>query len=163
MLRMPQLEAGDLAEVADDAVKVAAALAPLDRRRLRRHHPDRQLRSDDEVRMAADPAGERGGAGALRRHQDICEYVVGLSKAHGLADGLSAIEGNVTLHHACHARAQNMGAKSAEMLRLIPGTKVDLVERCSGHGGHLRGDEGDLRRRREGRQAGRAAGGAEGQ
>jgi glycerol-3-phosphate dehydrogenase subunit C len=28
-----------------------------------------------------------------------------------------------------------MGAKSAEMLRLIPGTKVDLVERCSGHGG----------------------------
>ena len=28
-----------------------------------------------------------------------------------------------------------MGAKSAEMLRLIPDTKVDLVERCSGHGG----------------------------
>ncbi len=28
-----------------------------------------------------------------------------------------------------------MGAKSAEMLRLIPGAKVDLVERCSGHGG----------------------------
>ena len=67
--------------------------------------------------------------------QDICEYVVGLSKAHGLAGGLSPIDGNVTLHHACHARAQNMGAKSAEMLRLIPGTKVDLVERCSGHGG----------------------------
>ena len=28
-----------------------------------------------------------------------------------------------------------MGAKSAEMLRLIPDAKVDLVERCSGHGG----------------------------
>jgi glycerol-3-phosphate dehydrogenase subunit C len=28
-----------------------------------------------------------------------------------------------------------MGAKSAEMLRLIPGAKVDLIERCSGHGG----------------------------
>ncbi len=28
-----------------------------------------------------------------------------------------------------------MGAKSAEMLRLIPETKVDLIERCSGHGG----------------------------
>jgi len=39
------------------------------------------------------------------------------------------------VHNACDARAQNMGAKSAEMLRLIPGTKVDLVERCSGHGG----------------------------
>src|SRR6185312_14540545 len=31
--------------------------------------------------------------------------------------------------------AQNMGAKSAELLRLIPETKVDLIERCSGHGG----------------------------
>jgi glycerol-3-phosphate dehydrogenase subunit C len=28
-----------------------------------------------------------------------------------------------------------MGAKSAQMLRLIPEAKVDLVERCSGHGG----------------------------
>jgi glycerol-3-phosphate dehydrogenase subunit C len=36
---------------------------------------------------------------------------------------------------ACHARAQNIGSKSAEMLKLIPGIKVDIVERCSGHGG----------------------------
>jgi glycerol-3-phosphate dehydrogenase subunit C len=28
-----------------------------------------------------------------------------------------------------------MGAKSAEMQRLIPDTRVELVERCSGHGG----------------------------
>ena len=28
-----------------------------------------------------------------------------------------------------------MGAMSAQMLRLIPGAKVDVVERCSGHGG----------------------------
>jgi glycerol-3-phosphate dehydrogenase subunit C len=28
-----------------------------------------------------------------------------------------------------------MGAKSAEMLRLIPETAVNLIERCSGHGG----------------------------
>ena len=49
--------------------------------------------------------------------------------------GLQPVPGGVTLHHACHARAQNMGAKSAEMLRLIPDTEVSLVERCSGHGG----------------------------
>jgi glycerol-3-phosphate dehydrogenase subunit C len=52
-----------------------------------------------------------------------------------LAQGLTPVEGGITLHHACHARAQNMGAKSAEMLRLIPDTRVELVERCSGHGG----------------------------
>ena len=36
---------------------------------------------------------------------------------------------------ACHARAQNVGAKGAEMLRLLPGTRIEVVERCAGHGG----------------------------
>ena len=67
--------------------------------------------------------------------KDVAQYVVELAKTHGLADGLKPIAGGVTFHHACHARAQNMGAKSLEMLKLIPDTKVDLVERCSGHGG----------------------------
>jgi glycerol-3-phosphate dehydrogenase subunit C len=60
---------------------------------------------------------------------------VEIARAQGLAPGLQPVEGGVTVHHACHARAQNMGAKSAEMLRLIPDTQVELVERCSGHGG----------------------------
>jgi glycerol-3-phosphate dehydrogenase subunit C len=41
----------------------------------------------------------------------------------------------VTLHFACHSRAQNMGNKAAEMLRLIPEADVSVIERCSGHGG----------------------------
>jgi len=36
---------------------------------------------------------------------------------------------------ACHSRAQNIGAKAAEMLRLIPDLTVQILERCSGHGG----------------------------
>jgi glycerol-3-phosphate dehydrogenase subunit C len=36
---------------------------------------------------------------------------------------------------ACHSRAQNIGAKAAEMLRLIPSLTVQIIERCSGHGG----------------------------
>jgi glycerol-3-phosphate dehydrogenase subunit C len=28
-----------------------------------------------------------------------------------------------------------MGPKAAEMLKMIPGTPVDVIERCSGHGG----------------------------
>jgi glycerol-3-phosphate dehydrogenase subunit C len=28
-----------------------------------------------------------------------------------------------------------MGAKAAEMLRLVPKTRVAIIERCSGHGG----------------------------
>ena len=36
---------------------------------------------------------------------------------------------------ACHSRAQNIGQKAAEMLRLIPNLQVTILERCSGHGG----------------------------
>ncbi|MBV9016972.1 MAG: glycerol-3-phosphate dehydrogenase, partial [Alphaproteobacteria bacterium] len=66
---------------------------------------------------------------------DIAEYVVDLARKEGLAPGLEPLGTPVTLHLACHARAQNMGQKAAEMLRLLPGAKVNVIERCSGHGG----------------------------
>jgi glycerol-3-phosphate dehydrogenase subunit C len=66
---------------------------------------------------------------------DIDEYVVDIAKREGLPIGLKPLPDGVTVHLACHARAQNMGPKAAEMLRLIPETKVDVIERCSGHGG----------------------------
>jgi glycerol-3-phosphate dehydrogenase subunit C len=66
---------------------------------------------------------------------DIDEYVVDIARKQGMAEGLRPIDGGASLHLACHARAQNMGAKGAELLRLIPGIKLDVIERCSGHGG----------------------------
>ena len=66
---------------------------------------------------------------------DIDEYIVDISKNEGLAEGLQEIDGGVTVHHACHARAQNMGIKARDMLKLIPEVKIDVVERCAGHGG----------------------------
>jgi glycerol-3-phosphate dehydrogenase subunit C len=66
---------------------------------------------------------------------DIDEYVLDISKQHGLPPGLKPISDGVTVHMACHARAQNMGSKAAELLRLIPDTPIDIIERCSGHGG----------------------------
>ncbi|HTT99306.1 MAG TPA: heterodisulfide reductase-related iron-sulfur binding cluster [Rhizomicrobium sp.] len=66
---------------------------------------------------------------------DIDEYVVDIAKKHGLPDGMKPLPEGVTVHLACHARAQNMGPKAAEMLKLIPDTPVDVIERCSGHGG----------------------------
>ena len=41
----------------------------------------------------------------------------------GLPPGLKPLDGGVTVHLACHARAQNMGPKAAEMLRLMPDTR----------------------------------------
>jgi glycerol-3-phosphate dehydrogenase subunit C len=66
---------------------------------------------------------------------DIDQYVSDISKKEGLTTGLSYIDGGITVHNACHARAQNMGNKALEMLKNLPDTKVDVVERCAGHGG----------------------------
>jgi glycerol-3-phosphate dehydrogenase subunit C len=66
---------------------------------------------------------------------DISEYVVDIARKEGLARGLKPLAGGVTVHLACHARAQNVGPKAAELLRLVPDTKVTVIERCSGHGG----------------------------
>lgn len=132
---MPQLEAGDIATVAARAERVAAAMAPL----IDQGHDIVALTASCGLMLKfewplilPDNAAVARLAAATR---DISQYVVELSKAYGLAPGLTAPAGRVTLHQACHARAQNMGAMSAQMLRLIPGAKVDVIERCSGHGG----------------------------
>ena len=72
----------------------------------------------------------------LSKHtKDIDEYIVDISQKEGLVSGIREIDGGVTIHHACHARAQNMGNKAKYMLKLIPNIKIDLVEKCAGHGG----------------------------
>ncbi|WP_455202792.1 heterodisulfide reductase-related iron-sulfur binding cluster [Kaarinaea lacus] len=43
--------------------------------------------------------------------------------------------GKVVYHAACHQRVQNIGSKTSQLLKLIPETEVEIVERCSGHDG----------------------------
>jgi glycerol-3-phosphate dehydrogenase subunit C len=132
---MPQLEAGDLEKVATAARNVAAALAP---------YIDQgydivalvpscalMLKFEWPLIVPNDPAVQKLSEATF----DVAEYVVDIARKEGLAPGLQPLDGGVTLHIACHARAQNMGQKSAEMLRLLPEAQISVVERCSGHGG----------------------------
>jgi Fe-S oxidoreductase len=43
--------------------------------------------------------------------------------------------GNIAYHVACHLRVQNIGLKTRDVLKLVPNTQVDTIERCSGHDG----------------------------
>ena len=66
---------------------------------------------------------------------DPFEYFISRKK-----DGLLNTEftnplGKVSYHVPCHSRVQNVGKKTAETLQMIPGTEVNVVERCSGHSG----------------------------
>ena len=136
---MPQLEHGDLARVADNARRTAAyfktwiddgfdviALTPSCALMMKFEWP--------LIVPADDPAHEdvKRLAAATR---DIAEYIVDIAAKEGLAPGLKPVPGGITLHLACHARAQNLGPKAAEMLKLIPEAEVSVIERCSGHGG----------------------------
>jgi glycerol-3-phosphate dehydrogenase subunit C len=71
----------------------------------------------------------------LAKHSfDVAEYIVRLARDCGLVP-IDAMPQSIAVHFACHARAQNMGPKALEMLKLIPEAKPQLTERCSGHGG----------------------------
>lgn len=132
---MPFLEQADLERVAEQARKVSADLRPLVDEgwdivtliascglMMKFEWP--LILPDDENVIALSKAVK-----------DIDEYIVDIAKKEGIADGMKPLEGGVAVHLACHARAQNMGAKAVEMLKLIPGAKVTPVERCAGHGG----------------------------
>lgn len=132
---MPYLEQGNIAKVAEQAAKVAAALRPL------------VDAGKDIITLTAScglmfkfewplivPDNEDVKALSAAT-KDISEYVVDIANKEGLPDGLTGAPHNIAMHLACHARAQNVGPKSAELLRLIPEANVSVVERCSGHGG----------------------------
>jgi glycerol-3-phosphate dehydrogenase subunit C len=43
--------------------------------------------------------------------------------------------GSVIYQASCHQRVQNIGQKTREVLALVPDTRVEIIERCSGHDG----------------------------
>jgi len=132
---MPHLEQGNIARVAESARRISQALLPL----IEQGHDIIALVPSCALMLKFEwPLILPTDEGVKRLAQatfDISEYVVDLAKKVGLAPGLKPLKGGVSLHLACHARAQNMGAKAAEMLRLLPEPDVAVIERCSGHGG----------------------------
>ena len=137
---MPQLEQGKIAEVVESARKVATALSPL----IDSGHDIIALVPSCALMMKLEwpllvPKNDAAYPLVQKLAQatfDLTEFVVDVAKHQGLADGLKPLAGPVALHLACHARAQNMGAKAAEMLKLLPQSDaITVVERCSGHGG----------------------------
>ena len=66
---------------------------------------------------------------------DPFEYLVLRKKDGLLRTDFKDKLGKVSYHIPCHSRVQKMGQKTREMLEAIPGTEVNLVERCSGHDG----------------------------
>jgi glycerol-3-phosphate dehydrogenase subunit C len=132
---MPQLELGDIAAVAQSAEKVSAELGKwiADGYDVVALTPSCALMLKFEWPLILhDHAGVKILAAAT---SDAAEYIVDLVKSGDLPGDMALLDGSVALHLACHARAQNMGPKAADLLELIPDSDVTVIERCSGHGG----------------------------
>ena len=132
---MPQLEQGNIERVMAQAKNIASKLLPLISEEVALIAPipscALMLKTEWPLLLPKD----KNIMSLSIYTMDIDEYIIQLSETKGLVNDLIPLEGDITVHMACHSRAQNIGPKSAQMLRLIPNTKVNIIERCSGHGG----------------------------
>jgi glycerol-3-phosphate dehydrogenase subunit C len=132
---MPRLELGDLEGVAKlkeyNIPQLLAALdagydvvAPI---------PSCVLMFKQELPlMYPDDAGVQRVA---ERIFDPFEYLMLRHAAGLLRIDFKASLGKVSYHVPCHLRVQNLGLKTRDVLKLVPDTQVEPIERCSGHNG----------------------------
>jgi Fe-S oxidoreductase len=66
---------------------------------------------------------------------DPFEYLMLRHRAGLLRTDFKSVLGKVSYHVPCHLRVQNIGLKTRDILNLVPGTTLEVIERCSGHNG----------------------------
>ena len=66
---------------------------------------------------------------------DLGEYLNRLHLAGQLDRSFGAGLGRVAYHAPCHLRVQEIGFKARDLLKLVPDTTVDMLERCTGMDG----------------------------
>jgi Fe-S oxidoreductase len=66
---------------------------------------------------------------------DPCEFLFQLKQQGKFNRDFRTTPELIAYHVPCHLRAQNIGFRSRDLMRLIPGTIVKMVEQCCGHDG----------------------------
>jgi Fe-S oxidoreductase len=70
-----------------------------------------------------------------KRVFDPFEYLMLRHRTGLLRTDFKTPLGKISYHVPCHLRVQNMGLKTRDVLKLVPDTTIDVIERCSGHNG----------------------------
>jgi glycerol-3-phosphate dehydrogenase subunit C len=132
---MPKLELGDLASVEHNKERNIPRLAALAREgyAILTAVPSCTLMFKQELPlMYPDDADVKTVAEAMF---DPFEYLMLRHRDGLLKTDFKTALGRVAYHVPCHLRVQNMGNKTRDLLKLVPDTEVQMVERCSGHDG----------------------------
>ena len=128
---MPFLDGGDIAAAVTNARRNVTSLAPLVKAGasvvvpgptcsyvLKRDYPE--LLGTDDAKLVAEHTF------------DLCEYLMKRHAEGQLQTRFIKPMGTVAYQLPCHLKAQNIGYKSRDLMALIPGTRVHLVEKCAG-------------------------------
>ena len=132
---MPKLELGDLdsVETSKEANVPVLAQYARDGFAILAAVPSCALMFKQEIPLMFPDDAD---AQLVKEHMwDPFEYLMARKR-----DGLLKTEfpqklGNVSYQIPCHGRVQNIGKKTEEMLKMIPETTINTIERCSGHAG----------------------------
>ena len=128
---MPFLDAGDILAATRNARKNVAALLPLVEQGADVVVPQptcSYVLKKDYPMLAPGPETEAVAA----KTQDLFEYLANRQREGSLAlEFPGTPPGKVAYQMPCHLRAQNMGFKTRDVLNLIPGTEVHVVEKCT--------------------------------
>lgn len=132
---MPKLELGDLESVAANKDKNIPKLAKLAREgyAIVTPIPSCTLMFKQELPLMFPD--EEDVQLVKEAMWDPFEYFIERNRDGLLNKDFKEELGHVSYHIPCHSRVQNVGKKTAETLKLVPGTEVNVVERCSGHSG----------------------------
>ncbi|MCP5481736.1 MAG: 4Fe-4S dicluster domain-containing protein [Spirochaetales bacterium] len=66
---------------------------------------------------------------------DPHEFLFELKKEDKFNRDFKSTPGDVAYHVPCHLRAQNIGFRSRDMMKTVPGSKIGVVAECCGHNG----------------------------
>jgi glycerol-3-phosphate dehydrogenase subunit C len=132
---MPKLELGDLDTVERHKDANIPPLLELAERGLRITAPIPScvlmFRQELPLMFPEDDAVARVRAAMV----DPFEFLMARHRAGKLDTNFGKPLGKIAYHVPCHQRVQNIGLKTKDMLELVPGTEVMVIERCSGHDG----------------------------
>ena len=128
---MPYLDGGDLEGATRNARKNLASLLPQVEQGAMVVVPQptcSYVLKKEYPMLVPGEAAEKVAAAT----RDLFEYLAARKQEGTLAtDFPGRSPGSVAYQMPCHLRAQNMGYKTRDVLQLIPGTRVTVVEKCT--------------------------------
>ena len=116
----PNIE--QLYKLVSDGYKIVVTGPPTCSLTLKIEYPD-YLGADEKIALISENT------------YDISEYLAILNKQGKIKTDFVNSIGAVNYHVSCHLKAQRIGYKSRDILMLVPDTKVNLINQCSGMDG----------------------------